>query len=226
MVFPRAVSWTVALHVRSAAVSLLKRSSSRGIIPPLFAARETKLLCRPSVSSAATPNALNTIPRNPGRVRISQSCCFAATRAQPPRHPPRRTIMTQQHPDSIPEDVLNKLFPAPRLSLVAPFPGATAQATKCLIALLKENHNKWHIFFNDSGEYLCAYTAGEFPPMPIPPGFHNHLAHHLLAVYALGATSDVLQAAYDEHASYQAPRKPSPNPITLDNWKQHLGERE
>ena len=60
--------------------------------------------------------------------------------------------MTQQRPDPIPEDVLNKLFSAPRLSLVAPFPGATLQATKSLIALLKENHNKWHIFFNDSGE--------------------------------------------------------------------------
>jgi hypothetical protein len=62
--------------------------------------------------------------------------------------------------------------------------------------------------------------------MLIPPGFHNHLAHHLLAVYALGATPGVLQAAYDEHASYQAPRKPCPTPITPDTWKQHLGKLE
>ena len=62
--------------------------------------------------------------------------------------------------------------------------------------------------------------------MRISQGFHNHLAHHLLAVYALGATSELLQAAYDEHASYQAPRKPSPNPITSDTWKTHLGKRE
>jgi hypothetical protein len=162
MAFPRAVNWIVALHVRSGAMSLSKRSASRGMTPPLFAARETKCLCTSLVSSAATPNALNTIPRNPGWMRISQSCCFAATRVHTLRHPPRRTIMTQQHPDPIPEDVLNKLFPAPRLSLVAPFPGASVQATKCLIALLKENHNKWHIFFNDSGGCLCAYTAGEF----------------------------------------------------------------
>ena len=161
MAFPRAVNWTVALHVRSGAVSWSNRSVSRGMAPPLFAARETKCLCTLSVSSAATPKALNTIPRNPGRMRISQSCCFAATRVHPLRHPPRRTIMTQQHPDPIPEDVLNKLFPAPRLSLVAPFPGASVQATNCLIDLLKVNHNKWHIFFNDSGEYLCAYTVGE-----------------------------------------------------------------
>ena len=171
MVFPRAVSWTVALHVRSAAVSLSKRSASRGMTPPLFAARSTKCLCRSFVSSAATPNALNTIPRNPRRVRISQSCCFAPTGAHPPPHYLRRTIMTQQHPDPIPEDVLNKLFPAPRLSLVAPFPGATVQATNSLVALLKENHNKWHIFFNDSGEYLCAYTAGDFTNVPFPQAF-------------------------------------------------------
>ena len=171
MVFPRAVSWIVALHVRSAVVSLSKRSSSRGMTPPLFAARSTKCLCRPLVSSAATPNALNTIPRNPRQVRISTSCCFAPTRAHTPPHHPRRAIMTQQHPDPIPEDVLNKLFPAPRLSLVAPFPGATAQATKSLVALLKENHNKWHIFFNDSGEYLCTCTAGEFHQCPFLQAF-------------------------------------------------------
>lgn len=160
MDFPRAVSWTVALHVRSGAMSLSKRSASSGMTPPLFAARETKCLCRSLVSSAATPNALNAIPRNPGWMRISQSCCFAATRVRlrvhPLRHPTRRTIMTQQHPDPIPEDVLNKLFPAPRISPVAPFPGASVQTTKSLIVLLKENHNKWHIFFNDSGEYLYA----------------------------------------------------------------------
>ena len=225
MAFPRAVSWTVALHVRSGRVSWSKRSPSRGMTPPLFAARETKLFCRSLVSSAATPNALNTTPRKPSWTRISLSCCFAVILPSL-RHPPQRTIMTQQHPDPIPDDVLDKLFPSPRLSLVAPFPGATVEATKTLVALLKENHNKWHIFFNDSGEYPCTYTAGDFPPIRIPPGFHNHLAHHLLAVYALGATPEVLQAAYDEHASYQAPRKSCPNAITPDTWKQHLGKRE
>ena len=156
MTFPRAVSWTVALHVRSGAVSLSKRSVSRGMTPPLFAARETNCLCRSSVSSATTPNALNTIPRNPRGMRISPSRCFAATRVHSSSASPcqtRQTIMAQQHPDPIPDNVLNKLFPPPRLSLVAPFPGATSEATKTLIVLLKENHNKWHIFFNDSGRY-------------------------------------------------------------------------
>lgn len=152
MAFPRAVSWTVALHVRSGAVNLSKRSASRGMTPPLLAARETNCLCKSLVSRATTPSALNTIPRNPSRTRISPSCCFAATqRHSSLRHPPRRTIMTQQYPDAIPDDILDKLFPPPRLSLVAPFPGATLESTKALIALLKENHNKWHIFFNDSG---------------------------------------------------------------------------
>lgn len=224
MAFPRAVSWIVALHVRSGAVNLSKRSASRGTTPPLLAARETNCLCRSLVSSATTPNAPNTIVRNPSRMRISPSCCFAATQRHTLRHPPRRTIMTQQHPDTIPDDILDELFPPPKLSLVAPFPGATVESTKALIALLKKNHNKWHIFFNDSGKYTRT-NVGDFPPTRFP-GFHNHLAHHLLAAYALGATPEILQAAYDEHASYQAPRKPCPNPITLDTWKQHLGKRE
>jgi len=176
MAFPRAVSWTVALHVRSGAVNLSKRSASRGMTPPLFAARETNCLCKSLVSSATTPNALNTIPRKPSRMCISPSCCFAATQRLSLRHPLRRTIMTQQHPDPIADDILDELFPPPRLSLVAPFPGASLEATKALIALLKENHNKWHIFFNDSGEYICANTAGDFslnvhyPRVPQPSG--------------------------------------------------------
>lgn len=168
MAFPRAVSWTVALHVRSGAVSLSKRSVSRGITPPLFAARETNCFWRSLVSNATTPNALDTIPRNPRWMRISPSCCFASTQAHSLHHLPRRAIMTQQHPDPIPDDVLDKLFPPPRLSPVAPFPGASLEATKSLIALLKENHNKWHIFFNDSGECTCTCIAKDFHRCPFP----------------------------------------------------------
>jgi hypothetical protein len=162
MAFSRAVSWTVALHVRPGAVSLSKRSPSRGMTPRLFAARETRRSCKSAVSSAATLNAPNAIPNSPRRMRIAQRSCFATTQGHPLRHPPRRTIMTQQHADPIPKDVLDKLFPSPRPSPVAPFPGATSEATKALIALLKENHNKWHIFFNDSGESTCVYRAGDF----------------------------------------------------------------
>lgn len=53
-------------------------------------------------------------------------------------------------------------------------------------ALLQENHDQHHIFFNKSG-------------------FHNHIAHHLLTIYSLGADPDTIQRQYDLNKGYQRP---------------------
>jgi hypothetical protein len=53
-------------------------------------------------------------------------------------------------------------------------------------SLLQLNHDQNHIFFN-------------------PEGFHNHIAHHLLAIFALGASPEELQRAYDDNSGYQRP---------------------
>jgi len=50
--------------------------------------------------------------------------------------------------------------------------------------LLQVNHDKHHIFFNDDG-------------------FHNHIAHHLLSLYGLGAPASVIEQQYNHNASYQ-----------------------
>lgn len=50
--------------------------------------------------------------------------------------------------------------------------------------LLQTNHDRYHIFFNKDG-------------------FHNHIAHQVLSLYALNASEDILQKAYDANASYQ-----------------------
>jgi hypothetical protein len=52
--------------------------------------------------------------------------------------------------------------------------------------LLQENHDSFHIFFNKSG-------------------FHNHIAHHILTIYALGASPATLQRHYDANKTYQRP---------------------
>lgn len=55
--------------------------------------------------------------------------------------------------------------------------------------LLQVNHDKHHIYFNQSG-------------------FHNHIAHHLLTLYGLGASAPIIQKQYDINASYQRPAVP------------------
>ncbi|KAG8769651.1 hypothetical protein FRC12_004828 [Ceratobasidium sp. 428] len=112
------------------------------------------------------------------------------------------------------QGLLDKLFPAPSFASAftnpsAPTPnaGITAESSATLQRLLKENHKRFHIYFNDRG-------------------FHNHLTHHLFAAYSIGAPSSVLQAAFDEHASYQRPAYKSPEKITHENWIKFLGNED
>ncbi|KAL1304684.1 hypothetical protein AAFC00_003639 [Neodothiora populina] len=60
---------------------------------------------------------------------------------------------------------------------------ASAQRTS---ALLQQNHVDHDIFFNSSG-------------------FHNHIVHHLLTLYALGASPAQIQKQYAVNESYQRP---------------------
>ncbi|KAG8742800.1 hypothetical protein FRC10_000910 [Ceratobasidium sp. 414] len=112
------------------------------------------------------------------------------------------------------QDLLDKLFPAPSFASAftspsAPTPnaGITPDSTAALQRLLKENHQRFHVFFNDMH-------------------FHNHLPHHLFAAYGIGAPPSVLQAAFDHHASYQRPAYKSPESITRENWTKFLGNED
>jgi len=68
-------------------------------------------------------------------------------------------------------------------------PDISSQSAKAASDLLQENHDSHHVFFNQSG-------------------FHNHIAHHLLAIYALGASPQELQKAYNDNKGYQRKLKP------------------
>ncbi|TDL18674.1 hypothetical protein BD410DRAFT_793062 [Rickenella mellea] len=108
-----------------------------------------------------------------------------------------------------PGHVLSDLFPLPVQSGTSysptQNPGVTDERGKALVALLKDNHDKFHIFFNEKG-------------------YHNHATHHLYAIYALGASPSLLEAAYATHVDTQRPSFDSPDAITSKNWKDHFGD--
>ncbi|TKA71881.1 hypothetical protein B0A55_06333 [Friedmanniomyces simplex] len=64
-------------------------------------------------------------------------------------------------------------------------------------ALLQKNHDTHHIFFNQDG-------------------FHNHIAHHLLTIWALRAGDGELQHAYEINAGYQRPPEPLDKSVVTD----------
>ncbi|TKA63034.1 hypothetical protein B0A49_09507 [Cryomyces minteri] len=91
-------------------------------------------------------------------------------------------------------------------------PGITAESAEKTSELLQENHEKHHIFYNHDR-------------------FHNHIAHHLLTIYALGASPAEIQKQYDNNQSYQRPPEPLDGKVVDDmhipeRFKSYLGKEE
>lgn len=84
------------------------------------------------------------------------------------------------------------------------WPGRSAETSQAVVRILKDNRQKWDALFS---------------------GFaHNHVAHTVLAQWALGANERLLQAAY-ERPQVNLELAPAPAlKITNDNWVEHLGD--
>ncbi|KAK4657306.1 hypothetical protein QC762_211830 [Podospora pseudocomata] len=84
-------------------------------------------------------------------------------------------------------------------------PSAAAKTSE----LLQQDMENHHVFFNQSG-------------------FHNHIPHHLLALYGTGAGPSHLQSAYDTNASYQRPVLPVHKSVTLtpETLTEYYGKEE
>ncbi|EMD35935.1 hypothetical protein CERSUDRAFT_124504 [Gelatoporia subvermispora B] len=106
---------------------------------------------------------------------------------------------------------LDALFPspAPPPSALCPqrLPGVSPESGIAVSELLKENHRRFHIFFNDKG-------------------FHNHISHHLLALYYLGGKGPLMRAALEEDTAMQREYYGSPGKIDEKNYHEHLGDEK
>lgn len=108
-----------------------------------------------------------------------------------------------------------ELFPSPSRPLAelrgVPSPrylGRTPASTAALREIVTDNHKRWHIFFNKLR-------------------YHNHAPATVLAQWALGANDTLLRASYyDNSTTWQRALSESPNNITKENWKDHLGDAE
>ncbi|KAJ7199365.1 hypothetical protein GGX14DRAFT_467877 [Mycena pura] len=85
-----------------------------------------------------------------------------------------------------------------------PLTHATRQV---LQELLHKDYVTHHCFFNDLG-------------------FHNHLQHHLVAAYDMGASPALLKLIYNDEASILRPINRQGEDITVSNWTTRLGEHK
>jgi Questin oxidase-like len=79
-------------------------------------------------------------------------------------------------------------------------------------SLLQENHEIHHVFFNDEG-------------------FHNHIVHQLLTLYALGASPETITKHYELNKSYQRPAEKLEEEVVQEmhdpaKFKECLGKEE
>jgi hypothetical protein len=65
--------------------------------------------------------------------------------------------------------------------------GITQEQSKKASEVLQQNHDKYHIFFH-------------------PDGLHNHIAHHILAIWALNASKDSIEKSFTKNATSQRPQ--------------------
>ncbi|KAL4933814.1 questin oxidase family protein [Aspergillus undulatus] len=75
--------------------------------------------------------------------------------------------------------------------------GVTEDSAKAANEVLQEDLEKHHVYFNNMG-------------------FHNHIAHHILTIYALGASPSEIKAAYDRNKTYQRRRMPVHESVVQD----------
>ncbi|KAG5634898.1 hypothetical protein H0H81_000397 [Sphagnurus paluster] len=102
------------------------------------------------------------------------------------------------------------LFPIPSFPpsaiLPRPWPGINPESTAALREVLNDNHKRWFIFFNDRN-------------------LHNHCAHHAIANWAFGGSADIIKAGYQKDSAIQRAAFDSPKDINLENFKDHIGDR-
>ncbi|KAJ7501933.1 hypothetical protein B0H11DRAFT_1855201, partial [Mycena galericulata] len=84
---------------------------------------------------------------------------------------------------------------------------STHDAAVILEQLLYKDYVTHHCFFNDRG-------------------FHNHLPHHLVAAYDMGATPALLKVIYEDLAPTLRPVDRQGEDITESNWTARLGEHK
>ena len=86
-------------------------------------------------------------------------------------------------------------------------PGNTIEASKQASHYLQKNHDDFHIFFH-------------------PDGLHNHIAHHLLALWALNASPSALEKAWEKNKDTQRAQPEIDEEGNGEAFLKYVGPRE
>ena len=91
----------------------------------------------------------------------------------------------------------SRIVLSPKHTGVFSVQGLSEESARKASELLQENHGKYHIYFK----------------MGV---FHNHIAHHILSLFALGASPAVMEEQYGRNTRYQMPQFPVDDRVVED----------
>jgi hypothetical protein len=98
----------------------------------------------------------------------------------------------------------------------------TEESAATTTALLKENNEKYHIFFTTEDHMGVSSYRAKVPPtapqahQPLKVYLHNHIAHHDLTLWALGAKPEVLISQHQRNTRYMRDAMIIVEPLVLD----------
>ena len=123
------------------------------------------------------------------------------------------------------DDLLDKLFSIPTSPGTLGLPGPTHESTQAVLEVLQHDFKRHspflnHLKFHKYEEPLEFST----PVLTIYPCF-SHASHHVLAVYALGASPELIKDVYHKrHLPKLLPTSVSPGLINEGNFVEHLND--
>lgn len=121
-------------------------------------------------------------------------------------------------------DLLETLYPVPLSTGITPFPGHTSESTRALLGVLKHNYQTHHNFFNELGYHKYVRPFIWHSQDINHPKSRSHATHHVLALYTLGASPEIIEDAYKTAHDYLLPAIKCPGPITEKNFAEHLAD--
>ena len=127
---------------------------------------------------------------------------------------------------SVSDDLLDKLYSTLTTTGALGLPGPTHESTQAVLEALRHDFKRHSCFINRFKFHKYAEHLPEIST-PVLNVLLSHAAHHILAVYALGVSPELIRDVYyKSHLPNLQPSLVSPRPITEENFIEHLGDEK
>ena len=136
----------------------------------------------------------------------------------------------QAFASGVSDDLLDKLYSVPTTTGAPGLSGPIHESTQAVLEVLRHDFKSHAPFINDLNFHKYEnflFLEGSVPGAKHPHSLLSHSSHHVLVVYALGASPELIRDAYYKaQVPKLRPTLASPGPITEESFTEHLGHKK